>query len=57
MRKDRTVSDIKFGTDGWRGRIGDDYTYTNLRRATQGFAAYLKTTGRQGPVIVGYDRR
>ncbi|HQY90579.1 phosphoglucomutase/phosphomannomutase family protein [Caldilinea sp.] len=51
------MSDIKFGTDGWRGRIGDDYTYTNLRRATQGFAAYLKTTGRQGPVIVGYDRR
>jgi alpha-D-glucose phosphate-specific phosphoglucomutase len=51
------VSDIKFGTDGWRGRIGDDYTYTNLRRATQGFADYLKTTGRQGPVVVGYDRR
>ena len=51
------MSDIKFGTDGWRGRIGDDYTYTNLRRATQGFADYLKTTGRQGPVVVGYDRR
>jgi alpha-D-glucose phosphate-specific phosphoglucomutase len=51
------VSDIKFGTDGWRGRIGDDYTYTNLRRATQGFADYLKTTGRQGPVVVGHDRR
>jgi phosphomannomutase len=46
-----------FGTDGWRGRIGDDYTYTNLRRATQGFADYLKTTGRQGPVVVGHDRR
>ncbi len=51
------MSDIKFGTDGWRGRIGDDYTYINLRRATQGFADYLKTTGRQGPVVVGYDRR
>jgi len=51
------VSDIKFGTDGWRGRIGDDYTYANLRRAAQGFAAYLKTTGRQGPVVVGHDRR
>ena len=51
------MSDIKFGTDGWRGRIGDDYTYTNLRRATQGFADYLKTTGRQGPVVVGHDRR
>ncbi len=51
------MSDIKFGTDGWRGRIGDDYTYANLRRAAQGFAAYLKTTGRQGPVVVGHDRR
>lgn len=51
------MSDIKFGTDGWRGRIGDDYTYTNLRRATQGYAAYLKSTGRQGPVVVGYDMR
>ena len=51
------MSDIKFGTDGWRGRIGDDYTYTNLRRAAQGFASYLKTTGRQGPVVVGHDRR
>lgn len=51
------MGDIKFGTDGWRGRIADDYTFANLRRATQGFAAYLKTTARQGPVVVGYDRR
>lgn len=51
------MSDIKFGTDGWRGRIGDDYTYANLRRAAQGFADYLKTTGRQGPVVMGHDRR
>ena len=27
------VSDIKFGTDGWRARIGEDYTYENVRRA------------------------
>ena len=51
------MSDIKFGTDGWRGRIADDYTYTNVRRAAQGFANYLKTTGREGPVVVGHDRR
>ncbi len=35
------MGDIKFGTDGWRGRIGDDYTFANLRRATQGYANYL----------------
>ena len=29
------MSDIRFGTDGWRGRIGDDYTYANVRRAAQ----------------------
>ncbi len=52
------MSDIKFGTDGWRGRIGDDYTYTNVRRATQAFAGYLNATGKGGQtVIVGHDRR
>ena len=51
------MSDIRFGTDGWRGRIGDDYTYTNVRRATQGFAAYLKSLDQQGPVVIGHDRR
>jgi phosphomannomutase len=51
------MSDILFGTDGWRGRIGDDYTYANLRRATQGFANYLTANGQEGTVVVGHDRR
>ena len=56
------MSDIKFGTDGWRGRIADDYTFANLRRVAQAFAAYLTTTdksggGKTGSVIVGYDKR
>ena len=51
------MSDIKFGTDGWRGRIAEDYTFANLRRATQGFASYLKSIGKQGKVVVGHDRR
>ena len=51
------MSDIRFGTDGWRGRIGDDYTYANVRRATQGFATYLQSLGQQGPVVIGHDRR
>lgn len=51
------MSDIKFGTDGWRGRIGDDYTFANLRRCAQGFANYLKEQGKNGSVVVGYDRR
>jgi phosphomannomutase len=49
---------IKFGTDGWRGGIANDYTFANVRRCTQGFAAYLTNKGYQGRwVVVGYDMR
>ena len=49
---------IKFGTDGWRGRIAEDYTFANVRRCTQGFAQYLINTGYRGKwVIVGHDIR
>ncbi|MDX1378339.1 MAG: phosphoglucomutase/phosphomannomutase family protein, partial [Anaerolineales bacterium] len=49
---------IKFGTDGWRGRIAEDYTFDNVRRASQGFASYLLEQGNAGKwVIVGYDKR
>ncbi len=52
------MEDIRFGTDGWRGRIAEDYTFENVRRATQGFANYLTDQGRQGSaVVVGYDQR
>ena len=36
---------IKFGTDGWRGVIAEDYTFANVRRCAQGFAAYLLAKG------------
>ena len=49
---------IKFGTDGWRGVIADDYTFDNLRRASQGFASYLLEKGYAGYwVVVGHDKR
>ena len=49
---------IRFGTDGWRGRRGDDYTFANVRRCTQGFARYLLECGHAGKsVVVGYDQR
>ncbi|MFN7624280.1 MAG: phosphoglucomutase/phosphomannomutase family protein, partial [Acidobacteriota bacterium] len=50
---------IKFGTDGWRARIAEDFTYANLEIVTQALADYLKAqnpTGRNS-VLVGYDRR
>lgn len=49
---------IKFGTDGWRARIADEYTFENCRRCAQGFANYLLNLGKKGEtVIVGYDKR
>ncbi len=52
------MKDIEFGTDGWRGRIAEDYTFDNVRRAAQGFANYLTHQDREGTaVVVGYDNR
>ncbi len=49
---------IKFGTDGWRGVIAEDYTFDNVRRAAQGYASYMLEKGNAGKwVIVGYDKR
>jgi phosphomannomutase len=50
--------DITFGTDGWRGRIADDYTFQAVRRCSQGFAQYLLSQhGQARPVVVGFDKR
>jgi phosphoglucomutase len=49
---------IKFGTSGWRGIIGEDFTFENVRVASQGIASFLRKTGQQGSgVIVAYDTR
>ncbi|MCP4168529.1 MAG: phosphoglucomutase/phosphomannomutase family protein [Chloroflexi bacterium] len=52
---------IKFGTDGWRAKIADGYTFENLRRCTQGFARYLvqmhDVEQLQRGVVVGGDKR
>ncbi|MFN2216047.1 MAG: phosphoglucomutase/phosphomannomutase family protein [Anaerolineales bacterium] len=50
--------DIKFGTDGWRGVIAEDYTFSSVRRCAQGFASYLLKMEKQGEtVIIGHDKR
>lgn len=49
---------IKFGTDGWRGVIAEDYTFDNVRRCTQGFASYMSKKGYTGEwIVVGHDKR
>ena len=49
---------IRFGTDGWRAKIAEDYTFDNVRRCAQGFAEYLLSQGYDGQwVVIGYDKR
>jgi alpha-D-glucose phosphate-specific phosphoglucomutase len=54
------MSQIKFGTDGWRAVIAEDFTFDNLARVAQATADYWKANpapGTTGTVVVGYDRR
>jgi alpha-D-glucose phosphate-specific phosphoglucomutase len=52
------AQEIKFGTDGWRGLIADDFTFANVRRVASAIASYvLKYEEPKGGVIVGYDAR
>ena len=50
---------IKFGTDGWRGLIGGDFTFGNLRRVAQAIAHYAREEGEASSrgLLVGYDTR
>src|SRR5579872_4369345 len=52
------TQEIRFGTDGWRGIIADDFTFENVRRVAGAIASYvLKNEDAQRGVIVGYDAR
>ena len=47
---------IRFGTDGWRGVISDDFTFDNLKKVTLAHGKVLKEEGAK-KVVVGYDLR
>jgi phosphomannomutase len=52
------MAEIKFGTDGWRGVIADDFTFDNVRRVAGAIASYvLKHEDSQRGVVIGYDTR
>ncbi len=40
---------IKFGTDGWRGVIADDFTFANVRTAAEAIAAYVHAQADEDP--------
>ncbi|MBE3599256.1 MAG: phosphoglucomutase/phosphomannomutase family protein [Limnochordaceae bacterium] len=49
---------IRFGTDGWRAVIADQFTYHNVRLVTQAIANYLGEAGLgRREILVGYDTR
>jgi len=60
------MGQIKFGTDGWRAVIAEDFTFANVSRVAQATADFWKSEianpksqifGREPKVVVGYDRR
>src|SRR5580765_4978853 len=54
------MSQIKFGTDGWRAVIAEDFTFANVARVTQATADYWNAnpvSGTEKKVVIGYDRR
>jgi alpha-D-glucose phosphate-specific phosphoglucomutase len=54
----KSASPIKFGTDGWRAAIAEDYTFDNVRIVGQATANFLKNKGSSGePFVVGFDMR
>ena len=52
------MTDIHFGTDGWRALIADDFTFENVRLVSQATAEWLKRDQRAADgVVIGYDTR
>ena len=49
---------IKFGTDGWRGVIGEEFTFENVRRVAAAVAAYVRAEDKLSRgLVIGYDTR
>ncbi|MEM3578365.1 MAG: phosphoglucomutase/phosphomannomutase family protein [Candidatus Bathyarchaeia archaeon] len=49
---------ISFGTDGWRGVIGREFTFENVKVVAQGIAGYIQSHGlKERGIVVGYDTR
>jgi phosphomannomutase len=52
------MTSIKFGTDGWRGIIAEDFTFANARVVAQAIARYVvRCEDARNGVIIGYDHR
>lgn len=50
------MNEIKFGTDGWRAIIADDYTVSNVTRVAEATAIFMQQRSMR-KVVIGYDCR
>jgi phosphomannomutase len=52
------AAEIKFGTDGWRGVIAEDFTYDNVRKVAHAIARYVVRAEKPGSgIVIGFDMR
>ena len=51
------MSNIKFGTDGWRAIIAKEFTVDNVARITQATASWLLDNFENPSVVIGHDCR
>jgi phosphomannomutase len=51
------MNKIKFGTDGWRAIIDEDFTFENLTRVTEAMASWMNSAFASPSVMVGHDCR
>ncbi len=55
----KPMSEIRFGTDGWRAKMGESFTFANVKLIAQAYANMLRKTsrGRENVVLVNHDTR
>lgn len=52
------MTEIKFGTSGWRAIMAEDFTFANVRRAAKGIAKYIRSQNKNSTqIIIGRDPR
>ena len=57
-KSESTAAEIKFGTDGWRGVIAEDFTCENVRKVAHAIARYVVRAEKPGSgIVIGFDVR
>ena len=57
MSKNESKKTIKFGTDGWRGILADDFTFDNVKIVTRAIGEYIKNNSKQEKIVIAHDAR